>query len=192
MTASEEQIIGEKVARTFLLSRTRVRHAFLLAAVLAAIGVVIALLDRDTVPNAGLVGTINLVLAAGVLAHAVYKARDRRPRLVLDHEGIWYRDWGIGKIAWPHVSDVYTGGSSLRAVVCVQLRDVEHLLDRLSHAERTGLRSNPLIRLPNLLIPDGALEGRFGDIAEAIRACLVSSRSPPEAGLRAVQTAAPE
>ena len=159
---------SDEFVRKFRVSRTRIQHGFLLTAVLAAIGLALLLFAGPSLPEGSLVGALNLLFAAGVFAFVFRSARDPRPRMVLDREGIWFRDWGLPVVPWPQVKDARITGSRLLGSVCVELRDPESLLAGLADRARAKIRSNRLVRLPRLLIPDSTLDAPLNEIAEAI------------------------
>lgn len=156
----------------FRISRTRLQHGVLLAVVLGAIGIVSLVLAGPTVPDGQLLGVINLVLAAGVLAYVGHAARDTRPRLVLDRDGIWYRDWGIEPIPWRQIALARISGARINAHLAIELRDPDALLARLDDRARRKFTGNRLVRLPHVTIPNGALDASLEEILAAIRAHL--------------------
>ncbi len=169
------------VRRQFHVSRTKVQHGVLLAAVLAVIGLAALVAGRGAIPDAGLIAAVNLVVAAGILLNAVRNARDRRPRLVLDPEGIWFRDWNIAKVPWNEVLEVYPGGARIQSYVCLRLRDPQRFLTWLAEPERGKLRSNRLYREPELRIPNGALDASLDEILAAVEAQMAGARYGPVA-----------
>ncbi len=150
-------------------SRARVQHGILLGAVLAVIGLGSLFFAGSSVPDAELVGAVVLVMAAGILAVAMRSARDQRPRLVLDRDGVWFRDWGIEKVSWAAIDAVYTSGSRLQAFITLSLRDPEGFLNALPPAERARLTSDRLFRRPELRIPHNALDAPLDEILAALR-----------------------
>ncbi len=157
-------------------ARTRVRHGTLLGAVLALVGLATLLFAGPSVPDAELVGAVALFLSAGVLIAVVRSARDQRPRLVLDRDGVWFRDWGIETVDWAAVRDVYTAGSRVQAFITLRLRDPDGFLAGLPEAARIGLESNRLFRRPVLRIPNGALDAPIDEILTAIKSAIETSR----------------
>ena len=153
-------------------SRARVQHGILLAAVLAVIGLGSLFFGAPSVPDAELVGAVVLVMAAGVLIVIMRSARDTRPRLVLDRNGVWFRDWEIAAVSWMAIDAVYTGGSRLQAFITLSLQDPEGFLNALPPAERARLKSNRLYRRPELRIPHNALDAPFDEILAALRSGL--------------------
>ncbi len=152
--------------------RTRAQHGMLLSAVLAAIGLGSFFFGGPSVPDAELVGAVVLVMAAGVLAVVMRNARDRRPRLVLDRDGVWFRDWDIAAVPWAAIDTVLTSGSRLQAFITLSLRDPERFLNALPPAERAGLTSNRLFRRPELRIPHNALDAPLDEVLAALRSGL--------------------
>ncbi len=153
-------------------ARTRAQHGMLLSAVLAVIGLGSFFFGGPSVPDAELVGAVVLVMAAGVLAVVMRTARDRRPRLVLDRDGVWFRDWDIAAVPWAALDTVYTSGSRLQAFITLSLRDPERFLNALPPAERAGLTSNRLFRRPELRIPHNALDAPLDEVLAALRSGL--------------------
>ena len=150
-------------------SRARVQHGILLAAVLAVSGLGSLFCGGPSVPYAELVGAVALVVAAGVLIVVMRSASDTRPHLVLDRNGVWFRDWEIATVSWAAIDAVYTGGSRLQAFITLSLRNSEEFLSALPPAERTRLTSNRLFRRSAIRIPHDALDAPFDEILAALR-----------------------
>jgi hypothetical protein len=180
-------VVNER--REFRASRTRVQHGILLSVVLALIGLGTLLFAGPSVRDAELVGAAALAMSAVMLALAWRNARDTRARMVLDTDGIWFRDWEIGPVPWAAIGDAYTSGSRLQAFVSLHLRDPEgflaglafvslHLRDPegflagLPEAERKALGANRLARMPELRIAHGALDAPLDEVLTAIEAHL--------------------
>lgn len=161
---------GER--REFRASRTRVQHGILLSVVLASIGVGSLLFAGSSVPDVEIVGAAALIMSAIVLVVVWRNARDTRARMVLDGEGIWFRDWRIGRVPWAEIDDAYTSGSRLQAFVSLHLRDPEGFLSGLPETERKALHSNRLGRMPELRIPHAALDAPLAEVLSAIMAHL--------------------
>ncbi len=162
--------------REFHVSPTKVQQGYLLAAVVAAIGVAVMLLTDASVANGKLIGLLLLVFGAGVFYTVRRSALDPRPRLVIDGRGIWYRDWGLDTVPWSQVADAHPSGSRFHTAVALELRQPEALLAGLSEKQRAKLRSNRLVRLPRLLLPEGALNAPLAEILELIEARLAEVR----------------
>lgn len=160
---------ADQHTRKFRVSRTKLQHGYLLAGVLAAIGLVMLALSGPSIPDGQLIGLIPLGLAAIVLISVIRTARDPRPRMVLDSEGVWYRDWGLPVVPWPQVERAHITGSRLLGSISLELRDPDALLAGLDEATRAKIKSNSLVRLPRLMVPNGALDASPNDIVAAIR-----------------------
>ncbi len=161
---------GER--REFGASRARVQHGTLLSVVLALIGFWALLFAGRSVPDAELVGGVALALSAVMLFVVRRNAHDASARMVLERDGIWFRDWEIGPLPWAAIDDAYTSGSRLQAFVSLRLRDPEGFLAGLAEAERKALRGNRLYRSPDLRIPHGALDAPLDQILAAIKTYL--------------------
>lgn len=92
--------------------------------------------------------------------------------MVLDGEGLWYRDWPVGKVPWRLLRGVHMQGSRFQTFACVELRDPESFLAALSQSERRKCGSHRLVRLPCLLVPNGSLDAPLGQIVDTIRAAI--------------------
>jgi hypothetical protein len=166
----------DPLIKAYHIAPAKLQHGTLLAGVLAAIGLAVMFLADASIPNAALIGAVNLLLAGGVFISVVRAARDPRPRMVLDRDGIWYRDWPVGRVPWRHLRGVHMQGSRVQTFACVELRDPESFLAALSEAERRKCRSNRLVRMPCLLVPHGALDAPLAQIVETIRAAIRSGQ----------------
>ncbi len=155
--------------REFQVSPARLRHGLVLAGAIAAIGLGIMLFAGPSVADAPLVGAALLVLAAGVGAFVLRTARDRRPRMVLGPDGVWFRDWGLPPVPWPSISRIYSVGSRIQPFVCVEVDDWEEFAAALDDATRARCRSNRLVRWPRLMVPNGALDASFDEVLAALR-----------------------
>lgn len=162
----------DPLPKAYRIAPAKLQHGTLLAGVLAAIGLAVMVLADASIPNAALIGAVNLLLAGGVLFSVVRAARDPRPRMVLDRDGIWYRDWPVGRVPWRLLRGAHMQGSRIQTFACVELRDPESFLAALSEVERRKCRSNRLVRLPCLLVPHGALDAPLERIVDAMQAAM--------------------
>jgi len=154
---------------TFRVAPGKLKHGLLIAGLLTVIGLWLILFSGPSVAHGEIAGFANLALAAGLAAVAARRARDPRPLLVLDRGGIWYRDWGLEPVPWDQVAGVTLGGSRLQSFACLEIKDPEALLQRLSPEQRRKAESNRLVRPPRLLVPNGALDAPLPEIVTAIR-----------------------
>ncbi len=130
----------EMERQEFRGTRTRVQHGILLSAFLALVGLASLYFAGPTVRDAGLVGAVALLLSLGVLIVVLRGARDPRARMVLDRDGIWFRDWEIEAVSWAAVRDAYRSGSRVQTFITIRLRDGEHFLAGLLTDEPFGWR----------------------------------------------------
>lgn len=146
------------------------QQGFLLGSLLAAIGFVIFIIGRDVVPDAMLIAAGHLVAGGIVIGYGLRQSRDPRPRLVLDEDGIWYRDWKIRPIPWAQVRGIGTAGSRISSFVSIELRDEATLLHIMTPAERQEARKNRLVCLPRLFIPNHSVDAPFDQLIADIEA----------------------
>ncbi len=159
----------EEGRREFRVSPARLHHGLLVAAVVAAIGLGILLFAGPAVPDSEIIGAVALALAAGLAGFALHAARDPRPRLIVDSQGVWFRDWGLPRVPWRGVAAVQTVGIRLQPYVCVELRRWEDFVATLDEATRARCGANRLIRWPRLRIPNNAVDATFDEILAALR-----------------------
>lgn len=155
--------------REFGLARARLQHGILLGGVLAVIGLWVLVFAGPSLPDRWLIGGVNLALASGILLYSLRRARDRRPRLVIDDDGVWFHEWGAFSVPWEQIAETYTSGSRLQSYLCLRLRDPEAFLASLTEETRAKLKPGRLLRPPELLIPHAAVEASFDEIEEALR-----------------------
>jgi hypothetical protein len=161
---------------TYRVAPGKLKHGLLIAGLLALVGLWLIFFAGPSVAHSELAGSANLVLAAGLVALAVRRARDPRPLLVLDQRGIWYRDWELDPIAWDRIAGVTLGGSRLQSFACLEIKDPRVLIEGLSPEQRRKAEANRLVRPPRLLVPNGALDAPLPDIVAAIRSGLEGRR----------------
>ena len=128
--------------REYRSGRAKTRHGIVISAVLAVIGLGVLTLGTASIPDSGLIGAVNLALAAGVLIVVVRAGRDRRPRMVIDPEGLWYRDWKIGKVAWTQVAGASLGGSRLMSFWNRSIGGIRRVWDLEKHEEKITMRGS--------------------------------------------------
>ena len=159
----------EHGTREFRIARAKLKHGALLAAVLAVIGLWALSPFGPEFADAALIGVINLALAAGVAFHIWRSARDPSPRMMVGHEGIWFRDWGLPGVPWEQIADAYLDGARFYSFISIELRDFDGLLAGIDERERTKLRANRLVKPPRLIIPDSTLDAQLSEILDAIQ-----------------------
>lgn len=123
-------------ADRWVVANARGRYAWLLvlSSAFVALGAVIVL--RKPGLEAYLIGGASIVFfGAGVVLFA-FQLIDRRPRLILDDEGLYDRTLGVGTIPWRDIAGAHLLSMRGHAFVCLQLRNPEHWLSKLSPRQR--------------------------------------------------------
>jgi len=161
---------GEGLSRRYRVSRTKLHQSYLLGGVLVVIGLVIFLIGQQVIPDATLIAMGHVVVGGGVIAYSLRLARDTRPRLVLDGDGVWYRDWKTRPIPWEQIRAVTTTGSRLSSFVCIEVRDEQTLMHIIPPGDRQKFQTNRLVRLPKLFIPNNSVDASFAELVDAIKA----------------------
>ncbi len=87
--------------------------------------------------------------------------------MTIDGEGVWFRDWGLPKVPWRHVSGIRVAGIRLHLLIHIDLIDGETFLAGLDEAQRRSATS--LVGPDRLTAPGGAFEAPIGDVVVALR-----------------------
>jgi hypothetical protein len=156
----------------YRISRTKLQQGYLLGGFLMVIGLIVFLIGQQVVPDATLIAIGHVVVGVGVIGYSLHLARDPRPRLVLDADGVWYRDWNTRPIPWEQIRGVTTSGSRMSSFVCIELRDERTLMHIIPPTDRQKFKSNRLVRLPKLFIPNNSVDATFNELVDAIKAGL--------------------
>jgi len=160
--------MAEDFSHSFPIARSRIQHGLMLAAVLAVIGLWALLFADPEITGGPLIGIIILGLAGGIAFYIWRLSRDKRPRLLVDRQGVWFRDWNLDPVPWSQIENTLQKGGRLQALFCLQLRDAEGLFSALPAERRNKALANRLIRPPLLMIPAHSVDADFGEIRAAI------------------------
>jgi hypothetical protein len=160
--------MAEDFSHSFLIAKSRIAHGFMLAGVLAVIGIWALLFADPQITGGPLLGLVNLGIAGGIAFHIWRLSRDKRPRLVIDQKGIWFRDWKLNPVPWSQIESTLQKGGRLQAFLCLKLHDPEGLFSSLTAKQRGKARANRLIRPPLLMIPAHSVDADFSEIRAAI------------------------
>lgn len=127
--------------QTVILRNSRKKYIFflLLSSVFVAIGLLI-LVTGDA--DAAWIGWLNLLFFGFGVVVFIRQLFDNRPRLVLDDRGITDRMLGVGLIAWGDIEDAYAASIKSNAFICLELRNTDHYLQRLSPLKRKINKAN--------------------------------------------------
>ena len=154
---------------TFGVSPSKRTHGMIIAALLAVSGVVALVAAGPTVPDGMVIGLGSLALAAVVAFYVRRTTGTSGPGMVLNGDGIWFREWGIPAVPWRFVAGSRMAGNRLRPLIYVELHEPE---DLFAHFEAVGEARpdlGPLVRRGRLIIPNSALNAPLNEVAVAIR-----------------------
>lgn len=123
--------------KNVVIRASRVRSAVLLVVAAMFVAAGLMLLDSRAYIRLGR----GLVVVFGVVtAWAVVRLLDPRPRVILDDGGVTDRTLGVGRIDWAHIRRAYARRARGRTLVCLELRDADAFVRRLSPFMRQLLR----------------------------------------------------
>ena len=139
------------------ISKNKVQQGYLLAGFMALSGLALMFYLNEASEDATLIGMINLIFAAVVFYMTRRSITKSSRLLVLNSDGVWFRDWKGPVIPWQQIGNAELSGSRIKASVRITLKDPEAVMTLLDAADRTAFEKNPLINMPVLKIPNGAL-----------------------------------
>ncbi|MFP6745599.1 MAG: hypothetical protein VCB77_10480, partial [Alphaproteobacteria bacterium] len=115
------------------------------------------------------IGMGSLALAAVVAVYVRRTTGAAGPGMVLDGDGIWFREWDMAAVPWRFVAGSRMAGNRLRPLIYIELHEPE---DLFAHFEAVGGARpafSPLVRRGRLIVPNSALDAPLHDVAAAIR-----------------------
>lgn len=120
----------------WVVANARGRYAWLLLLSSAFVALGAAIVLHTPGLEAYLIGGASIVFfGAGAVLFAL-QLIDRRPRLILDDEGLYDRTLGVGTIPWRDIAGARLLSMRGHTFVCLQLRNPEVWLDKLAPRQR--------------------------------------------------------
>jgi len=150
------------------ISKNKIHQGYLLAVFMLLSGLALMFYLNSASEDATLIGMINIGFAAVVFFMTRRSQLKSSRLLVLNSDGVWYRDWKGPVIPWQQIKNVRLGGSRVRSAVYITLKDPEAVVTLLDAADRGAFEKNPLINLPILKIPNGSLAVPLEQILDEI------------------------
>ena len=169
MTDSNQEPAGAAI--TIGVSKSRRKHALIIAGFLAVIGFGSFIAGEGYVPDhelgggvCGAVAVLVLMVSRGAWTEGV--------AMTIGDEGIWYRDWNLPVVPWRHIDRAYATGIRLRPLLRIDLVNAQTFFGGLDDEIRGRLPGNTLIKANHLLAPNGALEMPIAEVVAEIGAAL--------------------
>jgi len=97
-----------------------------------------------------LVGWMNILFFGGCALIFAFNVFDRRPRIVIDDDGILDRTLKVGLIEWADIRSVHLKHSQGQPFLCLDLRDSTKYTERLSPILRRMVALNHLLGFTDL------------------------------------------
>ncbi|WP_394539830.1 hypothetical protein PRJ39_04295 [Lysobacter enzymogenes] len=119
-----------------VVANARGRYLALLLGALAFVAIGAFIVLRHPSLEGFLIGGASIVFFGGGAVLFAFQLLDRRPRLVLDDEGLTDRTLGVGTIPWRDIAGAQLRTVRGHAFVCLQLRNPEQWSARLSARQR--------------------------------------------------------
>jgi hypothetical protein len=136
---------------------------FLGSACFACAGVL--LIWSEKLPIIGWVAVVFFGLGAFVI---LVRAIDPRPRLIIDHDGIYDRFLGVGHILWQDIDGAYLRSIHGCDFVCLVVRDPSEYINRLPPMRRKLNKANLAIGFTELNVGVAGLKLTAEDLLRLI------------------------
>ena len=103
--------------------QTATLHGKVVGAGVTVLGLLMLTMPGLTVEDAPLVGVMMIVVGATFFYMSMRQSMTKEARLTVGADGVWFRDWRMDAVPWHEIADVYLGGSRLKSVICIELKD---------------------------------------------------------------------
>ncbi len=150
--------------------QTATLHGKVIGAGVTVLGLLMLLIPDLAVEDAPLVGVMMIVVGATFFYMSMRQSMTKETRLTVDAEGVWFRDWRMDTVPWHEIADVYVGGSRLKSMICIELKDPKGFAQRLPEDQRARLWRNPLVRMPVLRISPKMIDAPAETVLKALHA----------------------
>ncbi|NQV45426.1 MAG: hypothetical protein HQ501_11005 [Rhodospirillales bacterium] len=152
------------------VSKNKIQQGYLLAGFVLVSGLALMFYLNDASEDATLIGMVNIGFAAVVFFMTRRSLATSSRLLVLNSDGVWYRDWKGPVVPWNQIANIEISGSRIKAAVRLTLKDPEAVITLLDAADRKAFEKNPLVNMPVLRVPNGALADTLEQIHEKLNA----------------------
>lgn len=153
--------------REFAAAPQRRHHGFVIAALLAVLGLWLLILAPAGIPDRQAIGAGALVLSAGMVVFTL-RSQPKGTKLRIDSDGVWFDEWGL-TVPWSQVFEIVTSGSRIQAYISLRLIDAEGFVAALPEAERNKLKGNRLFKVPEFRIPNAAVDASMEELLSCLR-----------------------
>lgn len=161
------------------ISKNKVQQGYLLVGFMVVSGLALIFFLSDASEDANLIGMVNLAFAAVVFLMVRRSIATSSRLLVLNGDGVWFRDWKGPVIPWQLVADIELSGSRIKSSLNIALKDPEVVIAMLDAGDRAAFQKNPLVNLPVLKIPNGALAVPLEQVQEKLYEFARLARAAP-------------
>jgi len=150
------------------ISKNKVQQGYFLAGFMVVSGIALMFFLNDESADANAIGMINLGFAAVVFLMTRRSVVKSSRLLVVNSDGVWFRDWKGPVIPWDQIAATEHSGTRIKASVRVILKDPETVITMLNASDRPAFEKNPLVNMPVLRIPNGSLAASLEEIQEKL------------------------
>ncbi len=113
-------------------------------------------------------GWVAVAFFGGGALISIWQIFDRRPRLLIDDEGIYDRTLGVGVIPWEEITGAYVRSIQGNDFICLDLRHPEAYLQKLSRVKRAMASANEALGFTPLNINLSGIHGMTEQVFELI------------------------
>jgi len=148
------------------ISKNKVQQGFLLAGFMVVSGLVLMFVLNTASPDAAIIGMINIAFGLIVYFMSRRSALNSSRLLVLNEEGVWYRDWKGPVVPWDQIANIELGDSRIKAAIRITLKNPDTVVTMLDASNRAAFEKNQLVNMPIIKIPNGSLAAPLEQIRE--------------------------
>ncbi|HMB90038.1 MAG TPA: STM3941 family protein [Rhodothermales bacterium] len=153
--------------QTVILRNSRKQYVVFLAIGLVFVaGGLFILLTGDT--EAAWIAWLCVLFFGACVAVFLRQLFDNRPRIVMDERGITDRMLGVGLIAWSDIEDAYAASVNRNAFICLELRNTDDYLQRLSPLKQKITKANTALGFTPLSLNLSGVEADPEEVLELI------------------------
>ncbi|EEF59692.1 STM3941 family protein [Pedosphaera parvula] len=143
------------------------RHVLLLIGSLAfvAVGIIIILFS----PDKHWVGWMSILFfGVGGIPIFTWQLLDRRPRLIINDEGIFDRTLRIGWIPWAEIEGAYKKSIASQDFICLKLKKPQKFLKNASDLQKALIAANQQLGCEPINLNLSGIHGQTDQILELI------------------------
>lgn len=155
-----------------VIKNSRWKHILLLIASIAFVVTGIVMIVRGKS-----FGWVAVLFFGSGIPIFIWQIIDSRPRLVIDERGVIDRTLGVGRINWDDIDAAYVLSISGNDFICLELKNPERYLQRLSPVKRAMAKANRQLGFTDFNLNLSGVDARTDEVFELLMKYCESSGS---------------